>query len=234
MSSSDFLRFLAKNEFIKYVDGYVAVNIPGFIINEGGKLTLSKTALLHLNECTLDFVVDSSQKIHTEEANRFSLLFSSETTARSVQFNNEELNRIVNMYKQQNVETQHRFFKDFRVKEGENYSEYLITLMERHNVSIRGLVKESKVSKSVIDKYRSYTQAAYTIPITLSLCAGMKAYPYETFNLLKKMGVDIEGTVRSGEATDRNKCYYHLIVKMYDQGIDAWNEYLKAHNQPTL
>ena len=48
------------------------------------------------------------------------------------------------------------------------------------------------------------------------------------------MGVDIETSIQKGIATERNKCYQHVITTLYDEGVDAWNEYLRQHNQPEI
>jgi hypothetical protein len=227
------LAFLDEHQFIKYIDGYVVINLPEFIEWEEDKPRLTKDALKHLSECTLNFILETSFKTHDNIDNV--CLYSTETTSKTISVNTEELDRILKMYRNcSNTGIKKKFFKDFRVDEGKSYSEYLITLMQRHNMSIRGLAEKSKVSISVINKYRSYTEAAYTVQVTLSLCAGMQAYPYETFNLLKKMGMDIEGSIASGTATIRNKCYYHMIVNMYEDGVDAWNSYLIENKQPKL
>ena len=234
LSSSEQLSDWYEKQFIKYVDGYVVINLPGFIERDGDRNKLSKLALNHLNECTLKFNSKIVSGIHNNVF-EYMNLYSSESTAKTITMNVNEIERVVNMYKNcKNIKAQKDFFKDYRNEEANKYSEYLITLMERHNVSIRGLAKESNVSKSVIDKYRSYTEAPYTEAITLKLCAGMHAYPYETLNLLKLMGIDLEYSIHRDIATDRNKCYYYLITNMYDDGIEKWNEYLEAHKQPKL
>lgn len=232
---NEILADLDEKGFIKYIDGYAVINTPDFVEFKNGRPALTAFALKHLYECTLRFNSNVEGGYHNEFSLNAICLYSTESTLKTITLNETELGRIVELYKNtKNDKYKRSFFKDYRVDESDKYSEYLITLMERHNISIRNLAKESHVSKSVIDKYRSYTEAAYTVPITLALCAGMHAYPYETFNLLKAMGVDIETSIQKGIATERNKCYHHIITTLYDKGIDAWNEYLRQHKQPEI
>lgn len=119
------------------------------------------------------------------------------------------------------------FFRTFRFDDTImlttlKYSEYLCTLMDRHEESIRELAYKARVSKSTVDKYRRYKESPCSEDKTLRLCIDMNAYPYEALNLLR-----LRGTILEPAITYRNKLYHKLINEHYDKNLKFWLEYIK-------
>lgn len=223
---------LVNKKIVVYIDGYVVINISPYIIENDKGVKLSDFGLRNILDCTLSFKISRNRDIGFRKSHPFAyamLHHELTTTSKQISINDDYLDQILKVMKNtKDIEKQKSFFRDFRLAE-ENYSynEYLHILMERHQSSVNQLVISSRLSESLIKKYRAMTETTYTLEATLAICAGLKLYPYESLNLLSIMGWDYEGMIKKGvKVLDKFKHYYHLIVNEYNSGLIKWNEYL--------
>lgn len=230
------LSFLLDKGLVIYADGFIVPNLPDYIEydrNEQPRLT--KLAIANIANLAMPVKVEWKSSDLDSSMYLMHSLCSSGTVSRDVKMDLDSINTILKFYKNLDPKRPQakKFFKYFRLDDTEKakfkYSEYLNIMMENHNISIRKLAEKSKVGKTTIDNYRSYTEHAYSESVTLRLCIGMNAYPYETLNLLSLRGTDLE----NGK-TSRSKYLLELVVDHYDEDIDYWLNYLKDKDPDAL
>lgn len=230
--SNKTINYLVEKQILKYIDGFVILNKKPYVekTKEGYKIT--KYGFKNIRECTIAFDVTRNRNLgfRKSDKNSYAMLYheTSETYAK-ITVNKNQLDILLKQIKNSNdVKQKKEFFKDFRYDEiNLTFSEYLHVLMDRHNKSINQLVISSGLSVSIIKKYRSMSETSYTVETTLAICAGLKAYPYESINLLSLMGWNYEELLfKNAKIPEKHKHYYYLITNEYDSGIDKWNEYL--------
>lgn len=233
---------LLNKKILVYADGFVVPNLELLVKcdEEFQRYELTKYATAHILEFAVPFTirwnedkrVTSDVLMHSVE---YSLL-STPSPTREIRVSEDAIKTLLGIFKNSNqsdpkVRDFFRTFRDFdSVTNGSmKYSTYLITLMTEHNVSIRELESRADVSKATIDKYRRVQEVPYAEDVTLKLCAGMRAYPYETLNLLR-----LRGTVLEPPVTDRQKLYLTLVTEYYDKGLSAWKNYIKDKDPKAL
>lgn len=110
------------------------------------------------------------------------------------------------------------------------FSDYFKHLIEKYGfTSVKDLMEATHCSRSVIENYRDFDDAAYSIEKVLSICAGMKLLPPESKHLIKKCGlIDLRSNSK------RTKIYKYLIEECWNEGIEKWNKVLKANMIPAL
>lgn len=222
-----------------YADGFIVPNFEELVkYGRNNKPELTEYATKHILEFAVPFDVKWKEPAFADGECNYLMhsLYCSGSSTREVTISKDAIKLVLKSYKNadQSKSNVKEFFRTFRMDDTDDvttltFSEYLITLMERHKVSIRELASRADVSKSVIDKYRRYEEAAYTTQITLKLCIGMNAYPYETINLLRLMGTNVEPP-----KTNRMKNYHKLITEYYDRDIAFWNDYLVKNGDVAL
>ena len=231
---------LVERHIIKYIDGFVVINLKPYVEETEYGPKISNFGLKNIRDCTLKFEIKRNRDIgfRSSDPKTYALLYHElSATSTQITINKEQLHLIIKRFEdtQDNV-AKKKFFRDFRFEElNFSYNDYLHILMQRHNKSVNQLVISSNLSESVIKKYRAGRGVTYTIETTLAICAGLKAYPYETLNLLTLMGFDYENIRRKGtKLLPKHDHYYHLIINEYDSGIDKWNEYLIKNKEKPL
>jgi len=223
---------LIKKKVIVYVDGYVVINVTPYVSENDYGFKITEYGYRNIMDCTLSFNISRSRDIGFRKSHpvAYAMLYHElTTTSKQISINDDYLESILKIMKNTtDKEKQKSFFIDFRLAEtNHSYSEYLHIVMDRHKISVNQLVISSKLSESLIKKYRAMTETVYTLEATLAICAGLKLYPYESINLLTLMGWDYEGMVSKGvKILDKFKHYYYLIINEYDSGLDKWNEHL--------
>lgn len=233
---SQIAKMLERKQVV-YADGFIVPNFEELVnYGKNNRPVLTEYALKHILEFAVPFDVKWKEKVSADGKYLMHSLYNSGSSTREVTISKDAIKCVLRSYKNadQTKSNVKEFFRTFRMNDTDEtttltFSEYLITLMERHKVSIRELAAKADVSKSVIDKYRRYDEAAYTTQITLKLCIGMNAYPYETINLLGLMGIAVEPP-----KTNRMKNYHKLITEFYDKDITFWNKYLVEHGDVAL
>ena len=100
--------------------------------------------------------------------------------------------------------------------------------MDKKEISIRKLAISSGCSESTIKKYRQENYDSYSIEVVLAIAAGLKCYPFHTYNLLSLAGYTIE------TSSKKNQIYKYLVTERYKDGIHKWNDYLAANGIPKL
>ncbi len=204
-----------------YADGFIVPNLPDYIEydrNEQPRLT--KLAIANIANLAMPVKVEWKSSDLDSSMYLMHSLCNSGTVSRDVKMDLDSINAVLKFYKNLDPKRPQakKFFKYFRLDDNEKakfkYSEYLNIMMDNHNISIRKLAEKSKVGKTTIDNYRSYTE---------------HAYPYETLNLLSLRGTDLE----NGK-TSRSKYLLELVVDHYDEDIDYWLNYLKDKDPDAL
>lgn len=230
---------MLENKQLVYTDGFIVPNFDELVkYGKHNKPELTEYGIKHILEFAVPFDVKWKEETFLHGTDKYLMhsLYCSGSSVREVTIGKDAIKSILRSFKNadQTKSNVKDFFRTFRMDDTDEtttltFSEYLITLMERHNVSIRELASRADVSKSVIDKYRRYEEAAYTTQITLKLCIGMNTYPYETINLLRLMGTNVEPP-----KTNRMKNYHKLITEFYDKDVNFWNKYLTDHGEVAL
>lgn len=220
-----------------YADGFIVPNFEELVkYGRDNKPELTDYATKHILEFAIPFDVKWKETVTTDGQYLFHSLYSSGSVTRRVTMNDGAVDFVLKAYKNadQSKPVVKEFFRTFRFDDTVmlttlKYSEYLCTLMDRHEVSIRELADKAGVSKSTVDKYRRYQESPYAEDKTLRLCIGMNAYPYETLNLLR-----LRGTILEPAITDRNKLYHKLVTEHYDKDLKFWLEYIKDKDPKAL
>lgn len=225
---------LINSELLVYVDGFIVPNIKRLFKEDNNGKHLTDIALRNITSYAIPFSIKWDGSGIGDLELTHSLLYNTGTAIKRVIMNEDAIIRVLNLYKMEPKDPHSKeFFKTFRYDDtkacGSKYSEYLIIMMQRHNISIRMLADKAKVSKSTIDNYRKYEEQPYTLQVTLKLCIGMNAFPYETINLLALMNYNLDSA-----KTESSKVYLKLITEYYDKDLDFWNEYLKEHGISVL
>ncbi len=221
------LKYLLDEKIFKFVNGYVVFNNEKYIQGEASSLELTNYAKDNISECSILFNTewDFTRK---ESFNEFSVLTLNRLGREGVCYvsmPSSEISTVVKMVeKRYPEERKRRFFKDFRTPvPNKPFSDYLIYLMEKRKVTIGELVSRSGCSESSIKRYRKFDNDSYSIEVVLAIAAGLKCYPYETYNLLALAGFNIDTDSK------RHKVYKCLVEDYYYAGIAAWNAYLEKH-----
>lgn len=225
------LSSLLKNRTFVYADGYVVFNDKQYLNGEYPLQHLSDYAKEHISECSLLFNTKWSYK--NPSLTKFSLITLNRSGRKGVcevSMPSSEISSIVQMVEKHYPEDKKKnFFKEFRIPTPDmHFSDYLIKLMDKYQVSIAQLVTRSGCSISVIKNYRKYDYDDYTIEMVLGIAAGLRCYPYETYSLLELAGFNIE------TPSKKNESYRYLVEDCYNDGIRLWNQYLEKKGEHKL
>ena len=230
LKNDDVLRFLITNKYYTYVNGYVVFNSNKYVIGSWPLIELTDEAKEHIDQCTLIFNVEWK---YEGNANSFAYSLLQRSSGKSscvVRMSEKSRDDIVLMMEQFGTEEQQKdFFESYKTNDNsDDFSDYLIYLMTKYELTINDLALKSGVSSQAIKKYRSYQYDDAELTKVLSLCAGIGCYPFESLQLIKKAGYDIEN------GSPKNKIYYELVIKHYKENIHKWNQILSVNGEKPL
>ena len=219
-----------------YVDGFVVIKSPEFLIRIGDYYMLNTYARNHIEECSLVFNVRKDYKTRFNFTNALQLITANSGSSDTTIIVGDVENYVVAPFMLPSILGQEepmrsQILKNAFIRNDKlSFSEYFKQLIDKYGyTSIKYLIEVTHCSRSVIENYRDFDDTAYSVEKVLSICAGMKLLPPECKHLIKKSGV-----IDLNSNSKRAVIYRQLVEDHWNDGIEMWNKVLKEHKIPLL
>lgn len=236
LENSPKLKLAIQSGLYVYADGFVVIKSPKYLIRIGDNYMLNTYARNHIEECSLIFNVRKDYKTRFDLTSVLQFITANSGVSNSTIIVGDVESYVIAPFMLQSILDQSEPIRSQILKNAYIYednltfSDYFKHLIEKYGfTSVKDLMEATHCSRSVIENYRDFDDAAYSIEKVLSICAGMKLLPPESKHLIKKCGlIDLRSNSK------RTKIYKYLIEECWNEGIEKWNKVLKANMIPAL